>query len=145
MSDTKNIGTYIDVFNTNVGIILTKLYEKFPLRINLSYNDLAIELFEDSDEDGGDFDKVDVFGATVAWLEQAEYIWASKVDNDEAFGVVLSPKGLELLKAKPDSLSGQSIGDQLLSIMKSGAKEAAKSAIKDLITLALTQGFQLLK
>jgi hypothetical protein len=62
----------IDIFNQSVGIILAELYSRFPQPIDISYNDLAMNMFEDGDDEGAYIDKVEIFGATVSWLEKAQ-------------------------------------------------------------------------
>lgn len=135
----------IETFNRSVGLLFGKLYETFPKRVQLGFNDLAIEMFDD-DDNGNEvyFEKLAIFSETVSWLEQAGYIWADKIDNYDAYGIVLSPKGLEVMKVVPGTLSGKSIGEELSKIVKSGAKETAKTVVSGLVSFALTEGFKLL-
>ena len=68
-----------------------------------------------------------------------------RFDEYDAYNVVRSPSGLELLKM-PSSLSDsktnlqKSVGETLIEAMKSGTKDVAK----DLIKKALTEGSNLL-
>lgn len=134
-----------ELFDKCVTIIFATLYQKFPLQIELDFNDLAIELWEDGDNDEKYFNIHEIFANTVSWLVKSGYIWAEKVDAYNSYGTVLSPAGLELLKM-PSSLSKntqksqKTIGEDLIETMKSGAKDVAK----DLIKKGLTEGFKFL-
>ena len=111
------------------------------MRIQLVYNDEAIKLFKDDDEAVAHEINLDVFESTTRWLCDSGYIWIDTQGESSAHGVVLSPKGLEVLKLVPESLKDNvTIGDKLLSIVKGGSIEARAS----LIGLALTEGSKLL-
>lgn len=131
----------IEVFNESVALVFGELYKSFPVPVGLSYNDLAITLFKD-DGDVVEYEKVlDVFESTVLWLKDAGYIWFDTTSEMQVFGAVLSPKGLEILKVVPTSLTeGSTIGDSLINFANEGSKEIRAS----LITLALTEGYKLL-
>jgi hypothetical protein len=136
----------IDIFNQAVGILFGKLYEKFPERINLDLNELAFELF-DGDQIGEALymETHVLLSETIRWLDQAGYIWTGLINKWEANEVVLSPKGLEVLKVVQDSSQQKSIGESLSIVLKSGAKEAAKTAIQGLVSIALTEGYKIFR
>jgi hypothetical protein len=136
--------THIDLFDKSVTVVLATLYKEFPIPTQLSFNELAFDLWEDEDDDQKHFKRHSVIANTIKWLERSGYLWAEKIDEYDAYEVVLSPSGLELLKM-PSSLKEsdksltKSVGESLLETMKSGTKDAAK----DLIKKALTEGFKL--
>ncbi len=110
----------IDLFDDYVAKIFSKLYENFPKPIYLSPDELT-----EKEEDR-------VFcRCTLEWLEEAGYIWCpTKIDM--GVDAVLSSKGLEALKAIPESLEGKhSIGEGLVNSVKEGAKETAKILVKE--------------
>lgn len=134
----------VEIFNECVGLLFGKLYMAFPKRITVSYNDLTFEMSEENEDRAVYFEKHSMFSETMHWLEKAGYIWTDKVDEWEASNVVLTPKGLEVLKSIPVSISNKSIGDELLNAIKSGAKETAKSLISSVVSIALTEGYKML-
>ncbi|MCP3176521.1 hypothetical protein MJO47_05345 [Desulfuromonas sp. KJ2020] len=134
----------IEIFNRSVGILFGKLLETFPKRTEIIFNDLAIEMFDDDDNTETYFDKHELFAETTVWLERSGYIWASKIESYEAYGVVLTPMGLETMKHTPEALTGKSIGEEISSAIKSGVKETAKSALATIVSIALTEGYKVL-
>ena len=135
------MGTNIETFNESVAIIFGELYKSFPIPIGLSYNDLAITLFKDDDEAIDHEQNLDVVENTILWLKNSGYIWYDTTSEMQVYGAVLSPKGLEVLKVVPTSLTeDSSIGESLISFTKEGTKETRAS----LIALALTEGYKLL-
>ena len=134
----------LEIFNRSVGILFGKLLETFPKRTEIIFNDLAIEIFDDDDDTETYFDKHELFAETTAWLERAGYIWASKIENYEAYDVVLTPMGLETMKHAPEALTGKSIGEEISSVIKSSVKETAKSALTTIVSIALTEGYKVL-
>lgn len=133
--------TNIDTFDKCAAIIFARLYAAFPLRIPLPYNDIPSELFTDDDSMAEMEGKFDIYRATVRWLSDAGYIWASDLTGSVAEGVVLTPRALEVLKV-PSGISkkSQSLGQVLVDAVKSGAKDAAQKAAGSVISL----GFRLL-
>lgn len=133
--------TNIETFNESVAIIFEELYKSFPIPIGLSYNDLAITLFKDDDEPIDHEQNLDVVENTILWLKNSGYIWYDTTSEMQVYAAVLSPKGLEILKVIPTSLTEDStIGESLINFAKDGTKETRAS----LIALALTEGYKLL-
>ncbi|MDD0973804.1 hypothetical protein [Pseudomonas fontis] len=116
----------IQQFDEITGRVLGTLYENFPVPKSLRIKQFV--------EDGFIYDErvqVDVpsesgmfFMACIDWLAEAGYLrFRSKAHNDGFVEAVLTAKGLEVLKAIPESLqTGPSLGDQLVDATKSGAK-----------------------
>ncbi len=128
-------------FNKLVGFIFGKLYEEFPVPLELEPNLFFGKMAEDLDEEG-EFNFPDYFDSTVRWLETAGYIWMP-VDKSSydgpSYDVVLSEKGLEALRRVPVSLEGNaSIGERLATFSKTKASET----LSTLISLAITTAVQ---
>ncbi|WP_144079896.1 hypothetical protein [Haliea salexigens] len=72
------------------------------------------------------------------WLLSAGYLNADSISFDGAHDVVLSPKGLEVLKL-PSSFepNGPSFGEKKTECIKSGAVEVAGNIAKGAITKGL--------
>jgi hypothetical protein len=120
----------IDIFDRCVGIFFAKLYENFPTRIDIRFADVPENLFDETDCRGQVERKVECYEHAVKWLCDAGYAWAHHVDDRGAEGIVLSSKGLEVLRAKPRSLrSGKPIGELIVKAVKGGAKDALQEAV----------------
>lgn len=132
--ETSNIGH----FDNTVGLVFARLYQDFPIRQVIDPTILAPLVRPNTDgwEDRYQHHQR-VFIATMIWLIEAGYVWASPV-RDENAGVflecVLSAKGLEVLNT-PSSL-GPSIG----STLKDAALSTSSDTVKDLAKEALTAG-----
>ena len=137
----ENSDNNIEIFNESVAIIFEELYRNFPIPISLNYNDLAIKLFKVEGEIEDHTQNIVVLESTVKWLKNSGYIWFGMIGDAKVDGAVLSPKGLEVLKVVPDSLSEKiSIGDRLLGFAKNSTREVRVSLIK----IALTEGYKIL-
>ena len=137
----KLMDTQMEVFDKCVAIVLAKLYEAFPLRRTIKYSDIPEELFDESDLTTPTARKFEIYEATIRWLYDADYIWASDLNGPEACNVVLTPKAFEVLKM-PSSISKQqeSLGQLLINAVKDGAKDVLTTAVSGV----LTAGFMLL-
>ena len=83
----------IKTFDLYVGKILAFLYTEFPCKCELNYK--------------SDFGEVNakIMFATLIWLKDSGFIdFESTINDDFIYNAILSPKGLELLKQKPQSL-----------------------------------------
>ncbi|CAN2975974.1 DUF2513 domain-containing protein [Pseudomonas sp. PM2] len=115
-------------FDELTGQLFGVLYESFPLPRNLEFEHFPAE------------DKK-FFVASVDWLSRAGYLsFMFLYPNQGYTEVVLTSKGLEVLKALPESLkSGPSLGDQLVDASKTGAK----SLLGDIAGQALSIGVKI--
>lgn len=134
----------IEKFNDQVGKIFADLYAAFPLPITLCAKDFVPNGQVLTTNAAGDeviSDEAYFFMATGSWLIKAGYFTAVEF-NDGDFGVaILTAKGLEALKAMPDSLQGkESLGEQLVD----AAKTEGREVIRSLVSQALGIGLQLL-
>lgn len=87
-------------------------------------------------------DETEFFAATVDWLAEAGYLRYQNRDPELVTGftgAVLTAKGLELLKAIPDSLGG-SFGERL----RDAAATEGREGLRALVSQVLGAGISLL-
>lgn len=130
----------IKQFDEFTGLILGALYENFPVRRPLVVSKLIPDGTYYNESYGVDLpnEKGDFLFACVDWLAESGYLhFNDRIHNVGYSDAVLTAKGLEVLKAIPDSLStGPTLGDQLVDATKSGAK----SLLGDIAGQALSIG-----
>jgi len=81
-------------------------------------------------------DDAEFFIATAQWLIQAGYLHGQPNPYVCVNYAVLTAKGLEVLKAIPDSVSSKAtIGEQLASTAKSGGKEIARGLVSQAFSI----------
>jgi hypothetical protein len=125
----------IDKFDQLTAELLADLYASFPVKAAISASKYGIPE-EEIDWSHGAIDqelikRLDFFCDTVRWLRQAGYLdFTSELNSGVFQSVVLTAKGLEVLKATPASLSPtQPLGDYLRDNIRSGATEALKKGV----------------
>lgn len=132
--------TNIEKFNEIVGIIFGKLYESFPLKIDL----LSIEVIGEplqysdgiySDELCTTVEDHRFFLDTVDWLMTNGYL-AGTMSSASCHRAVLTAEGLEVLKAIPDSLETP-LGDRIKETLKTESKEALRSLVSQTLGIGL--------
>ena len=120
-----------EAFNVSVALILARLYESFPAPLTLSTRDLDPDATPEA---------LAVHDHTIAFLEREGFLVRSGGDDSGVihFGVVLSTRGLALLKAVPESLSGsESVGERLVQIAKDGGVFSLKTATQQVLASQL--------
>ncbi|MFQ1753526.1 hypothetical protein ACK4A1_01535 [Aeromonas veronii] len=123
------------------------LYERFPLPCYI-----AVEHFTEGRpilEDiahGGQMptDEVKLIDATFVWLVDAGYINGKMNRFIGLSQAVLTAKGLETLKATPDSLT-TSIGERLKEAVKQDGREITRSLVSQALSIGLNIGINALK
>jgi hypothetical protein len=135
---------HIDEFDKTVGLIFGALYRSFPIRISVD-SDVMENKIEGVGPDWLEryASQNAIFGATMAWLIDAGYIWGTAHPDHMNYFTecVLSTKGLEIL-TMPSSISGAS-GSIGASLGKA-AGSVVSDTVKDLAKEALTFGAQML-
>jgi hypothetical protein len=138
----------IDRFDKAVVFILAHLYSKFPSRE--TFDSMAIgqtelirqtgsHLIEDEAEDpttkGGNLGFLHVLSPTIVWLSDEGYIRVASHRPPHRFeGVVLSEKGLSLLR-KPSALDKSKAWiDVCREAFKNGAVDGIKEVSKGLLS-----------
>ena len=131
----------IELFDEYVARTLGMLYGSFPIRIGLdalqmSGNPEVDDFGVSIDERGKRSKAFDVCMATIEWLIDTGYIDCKERDQYGYSRCALTARGLEILKAVPESVQAQeTIGEKLFCLIRKGssiepAKEAAKAAIR---------------
>ncbi|WP_278620822.1 hypothetical protein [Ectopseudomonas oleovorans] len=134
----------IEKFNYLVGVIFASLYRSFPCRVRIEYLEIigASQCPETIDEAGnwtgiyikdGELknltEELEFLHETLQWLYETGYLIGSVgLSHGGRYATVtLSPKGLEILKIVPNSISpessGKSIADELSEALNASAKE----------------------
>lgn len=126
----------IERFNDCTARLLAFLYERFPFKGNLDFHEwLGKDVFEPGD------DALEFCSATLEWLKDSGYISIGTLHIQGASNVALTAKGLEVLKAVPESITAKSsIGAALIERVRGGAFSAAGK----LVEVAFTEGFKLM-
>jgi hypothetical protein len=131
----------IELFNLITGDLFAQLYESFPEPTKIDFDTLGIKFIEPSDYHGAL--SVSQFSeATVRWLADAEYIWLDPPATlDGKHTARLSPKGLEILRAIPDSLEEKiPLGEKIVEF----SKKTIATSLSDTVKLALGLGVKYL-
>jgi hypothetical protein len=132
--------SHIESFNRCAALIFAELYHLFPFRKQISSSSLPEGVFEDIEEDDhvGAFKRLMVFEKTAKWLVEADYIWAEEVIESGLNGAILSPKGLEVLKAMPSSLSPeQSLGGRMEELVKAGSYSLLSKVVDKALSIGV--------
>lgn len=115
--------------------IMADLYAAFPQR--QAVDCIKLSGAGELDEYGRASHECDICAETVRWLHEEGYVRAESLSVYGANQVTLTSKGLELLRAVPSSLrSKASVGDQLVAMLKGGARESARA----LLNKAMAEG-----
>lgn len=133
----------IEMFDDITGKIFAALYQSFPVPRYLmaeSFVDVAMQFSEKHDMDIPT-QEAEFFIATAQWLIQAGYLTGTPYPYLRVDDAVLTAKGLEVLKAIPDSVSSKaSIGEQLANT----AKEEGREVFRGLVGQALGIGARII-
>lgn len=128
--------TNIDRFNDLTAKLFSMLYGAFPQRLDIDF----IEWLGTAYGEAANAD-VDFCHATLKWLEGAGYVAVGAFDAMGATKIVLTARGLEVLKAIPASLkTKESFGEAIINTLKAGAAGTARQ----LVAHALTEGARML-
>src|SRR3990167_2175961 len=124
----------IERFDEIAGEVFAKLYSYFPVPCLLKAGDYVATPSVANEHLGCDVpsEEAEFFFACIRWLESAGYI-TTKAENElYVADVLLTSKGLEVLRAVPASLQGKaSIGERLNEVATKGGKELARSLVAE--------------
>lgn len=141
----------IERFDYIVVQALAELYGRFPVRgallanrFILSDDGQPIEALSPQDEQELGFDDPGHFYfvqkafafETLRWLVEAGYVSGEPKGEAYIIDAVLTAKGLEVLRAVPDSLQS-SLGEQIQAAAKGGAGEAVRALIGQVVGLGV--------
>lgn len=137
----------MEIFNLTVADLFGQCFENFPVRIEIHSLEIAyriVELYEECEI----MEKTDllaresevVFNA-INWLIDSDYLWCNTSTDDlNFFGVVLSPKGLEVMNSIPASLQKkESFGSLFSKGVKTLGTETAIEAVKIALALGVSK------
>jgi len=136
----------IDLFNDYTASVLSELYTHFPVKRSIDARTLCGHTDRDDfggivDADGRPSKAFEIACGTIEWLGDSGYLTYASRTPCAFVNVVLTPKGLSLLKSSPDALrSKDTLGERLLRFVTEGSKELARDAVKAVITAAVTGG-----
>lgn len=138
--------TNIERFDEMSADILAHLYEAFPVHTGVSPRTAGLVEVEILDYDpvtgtsetAGERDpETDFFEATLAWLVQSGFV-LRKDNGHFSCTYVLTSLGLQALKHVPKpSLGSETLGEKLSTATKSGAKEMAKEALNQALSIGM--------
>ena len=132
----------IELFNVAVAEVFGRCYKSFPIPINVEVIELSHLIQETIDsecelENNVRSHEYEISRATVNWLIDADYLWSRNATNNSFNGLVLTPKGLEVLNSIPSGLENKTtLGEKL----GEGAKEIGKDATLDIVKSTLAYG-----
>lgn len=134
----------IERFDELTGQVLAALYAAFPMRSRLITEKFVTKAWHVDNFTGAlvASEETEFFTATVTWLAEAGYLSYQELDPMQVngfAGAVLTAKGLELLKAIPDSLGG-SFGERL----REAAATEGREGLRSLVSQVLGAGISLL-
>lgn len=143
----------IERFDTIVVLALADLYSRFPVRQYLASSKFIVT--EDgehvdglsSEEEGllfaeglhlkdPYFKRRNFAFESLRWLVDAGYIHGTPAAYNGINDAVLTAKGLEVLKAIPDSLQG-SLGERLVEAVKADSREVGRTVLGQIFGLAV--------
>jgi hypothetical protein len=150
----------IDKFNYYVGVIFAKLYSSFPCRSRIEYLEIigANECPETTDNEGrrtgiynrdGELEDLssefDFLHETLKWLHETGYLigMVGHSEGGRYATVTLSPKGLEILKIVPNSISSESNGKSIADSLSEALEDSAKDKISEIAGKALSYLFKI--
>ena len=128
----------IERFDEITGDVFAKLYLNFPVPCLLRAADYVTNPTEYNEHIGGDVPsrEAEFFFSSIRWLEDAGYIVTKAENESYVADVVLTSKGLEVLRAMPSSLQGKaSIGERLGDTAAKGGKEIARMLVSEALAL----------
>lgn len=132
-------------FDEYTGIVFGTLYEAFPIPVDLSIKGITGE----SSADYLDFTHQEISTDSeiafhsVQWLANTGYLSTSGTNGVDFFNVVLTEKGLEALRAIPESINSENLplGARLAAAIKTGATETIIKLSAQTIAVGVKMAF----
>lgn len=120
----------ISSFDEYAGRVFALLYESFPIPVDLTIGDILgqQDLYMHHGIPPEMMTECDIASYTVQWLASAGYLSMQAGNGNDFFNLVLTEKGLEVMKAIPGAIDSQSqpLGKQISAALKAGTKETLK-------------------
>ena len=133
----------LDLFNEYVAIILSQLYESFPVKTEISAFQISGMTTEEFSRirstEGAEPQRMEVACSTIEWLLESDYIRGCRFVHRVFEHCVLTDKGLRVLRSTPESLQKpkEPFGESLIRLVKEGSMDAAKGIVTRLLTLEI--------
>ena len=128
-----------EAFNRIALLVLVRLFEAFPERLDLDAHRIGIEAKpEDADESDEEIWANMMLGSdTISWLQEEGFITVQSRTMDSEFqGVRLTLAGLTLLGYQPPNLeegeSYRTFAEKGAEVLKEGGRAAAVELVKEL-------------
>lgn len=120
----------ISSFDEYAGRVFALLYESFPIPVDLTIGDILgqQDLYMHHGIPPEMMTECEIASHTVQWLASAGYLSMQAGNGNDFFSLVLTEKGLEVMKAIPGAIDSQSqpLGKQISTALKTGTKETLK-------------------
>lgn len=128
--------TNIDRFDRLTGAVFARLYESFPVGIDLDvmeFSNLISPGKEYEEVVPKVFDQGEFFNSAVVWLRDAGFITfdGTTLDNSMAYQCRLTAKALQILKSTPESIGGETLGGRLGDAVKQGTMGSLKTVANE--------------
>jgi hypothetical protein len=137
----------IDRFNKATLVVFDKLYQAFPVPVELSASKIAMDTLPPDATFDESFQSIEPVFYTIEFLRKEGFIEYGQHTQDGTtfFQAQLTTKSLALLGQTPSALEPQvSVGDNIRSLVKGGIKEVGSEAAKKAVELLFTHGPSLL-
>lgn len=138
--------TNIDRFDRLTGAVFAKLYESFPMGV-----DLDVMEFSNVISSGKEYEEVisqaldqgEFFNSAVVWLRDAGFITFDRttLDNSMAYQCRLTAKALQVLKSTPESIGGETLGGLLSDAVKQGTMGSLKAVANEALNRGVGLAF----
>jgi len=134
----------IELFDEYTAKVFALLYSTFPVKQSIEIIDFVGKgAFDDFgvivNAKNEPLPEAKVAWHTLIWLKEADFI---SIGREHAYtdvsDVTLTIKGLEVLKARPESIQpAKRIGNEVIGALKVGNVEAAKELVRQAIKLSV--------
>ncbi|NBB11808.1 hypothetical protein [Pseudomonas sp. SLFW] len=137
----------VDRFDRLTGEIFAKLFQSFPMPIDLDYYDyteiIAPDPIHTPEGEVQVVEGQEFFQASVKWLVDSGYLSLGRqvLSSTKIQQCVLTAQALAALKAVPDSLTGKSIGSQLQEAARGGMIDSVKSLTGKALGIGVGMGY----
>jgi hypothetical protein len=137
----------IDRFNKATILVFDKLYQAFPVPVELDVSKIAMDTLPADATFDESFQSIEPVFYTIEFLRKEGFIEYAEhpLDGKSFFQVRLTSKSLTLLGQTPSALEHQvSISEKIRTLVKGGVKDISSEAAKKAVELLFAHGSSLL-
>ncbi len=135
----------ITAFNFHVLLVLDKLYDSFPERIDLNSTDIMLEKLWDVLEESEKSKYLKYLPDTIDWLAEEGFIKYEKLEKGVYSNTTLTLRGLTILGYIPESLKSKDEEETLIEKVKrtvsSGLEASASGMVRLVVGKVLMSAF----